>query len=184
MSEGSFFLNNAYIPTFHYIPSFQDIKVLLTQSIKDAKHISSDPVADWKPSVIAKWNIELERLSRLIDEALVHPTQVSLFNIVLSVLCSPGAVLGRCFVKKKEVIFDTPDHTVNAALARVLKGQEKKAIKILCSNGVAPINDKKHFVKKNCAFPRYSIAQPGSLTVFAKETGNLKGKIFKLAGLK
>ena len=37
-------------------------------------------------------------------------------------------------------VFDRPDDTVNAALRRILKGQERKALKSLCSNGVAAIN--------------------------------------------
>jgi len=37
-------------------------------------------------------------------------------------------------------LFSTPDDTVNAALRRVLKGQERKALRALSSNGVAPVD--------------------------------------------
>ena len=41
---------------------------------------------------------------------------------------------------RKTDLFNTPDDTVNGALRRLMKGQERRALRSLCSNGVATIN--------------------------------------------
>ena len=54
---------------------------------------------------------------------------------------APGLVLAPFFSDLRHVDnnFDIADTTVSAALRKVLKGQERKAMKLLCSNGVAKV---------------------------------------------
>jgi hypothetical protein len=103
--------------------------------------IPVSPVSGWKPAVAALWKAELDRLSSLFNAALAEPTPLALFNCLFAFVCAPGSVLGGCFDKRaNNAVFDSPDDTVNAALRRILKGQERKALKSLCSNGVAAVN--------------------------------------------
>jgi hypothetical protein len=77
----------------------------------------------------------------VFESALANPTPIALFNSLFAFVCAPGSVLGGYFDRRANaVVFDSPDDTVNAALRRILKGQESKALKSLCSNGVAVIN--------------------------------------------
>jgi hypothetical protein len=111
------------------------------QCIKSARGIPVTPVSGWKPAVALLWKAELDRLSVLFTDAWTDPTPLSLFNALFAFLCAPGSVLGGCFDRRtNNVAFDSPDDTVNAALRRILKGQERKALKSLCSNGVAKVN--------------------------------------------
>ena len=63
------------------------------------------------------------------------------FNAVHNFVCAPGLVLAPFFsdIRRSDNNFDVADSTVSAALRKVLKGQERKAMKLLCSNGVAKI---------------------------------------------
>ena len=56
-------------------------------------------------------------------------------------MCAPGLVLAPCFsdIRVPDNAFDLKDSSVSAALRKVLKGQERKAMNLLSSNGVAKI---------------------------------------------
>jgi len=93
--------------------------------------------------VTQRWRAELDRLGGLLSAALSDPTPLALFRALFEFLCAPGCVLAECFSEKqKRNPFSTVDDTVNAALHRVLKGQERKALRALCSNGVASVDDR------------------------------------------
>ena len=133
--------NHTHTTCFTSLPLFVDIFPELLQCIKAARRIPVGPISGWKPAVSALWKTELDRLSILFKQACAQPTPLSLFNTLFAFLCAPGAVLGKCFDRGKSVVtFESPDNTVNAALRYILKGQERKALKSLCSNGVAAIN--------------------------------------------
>ena len=89
-----------------------------------------------------RWSIELTRLAGLFDDALRDPSPLNLFNAVHNFVCAPGLVLAPLFpdFRHSDINFDIAQTTVSAALRKVLKGQERKAMKLLCSNGVAKIN--------------------------------------------
>ena len=109
--------------------------------MKSARAIPVSPVSVWKPSISALWKTELDRLATLFESTLINPTPLALFNSLYAFVCAPGNVLGGCFDRRANtVVIDSPDDSVNAALRRILKGQERKALKSLCSNGVAAIN--------------------------------------------
>lgn len=75
-------------------------------------------------------------------QVLDAPSPLGLFNCIFAFVCAPGHTLGGCFEQKEHIVaFSTPDDTVNAALRRVRKGQEAKALKALLSNGVAKVNE-------------------------------------------
>ena len=133
--------DRTHTSSFGALPVFDDIFPELLQCIKAARAIPVNPVSGWKPSVTALWKAELDRLSVLFHGALANPTSLSLFNCVFAFVCAPGSVLGGCFDRRvSNDVIDSPDDTVNAALRRILKGQERKALKSLCSNGIAAIN--------------------------------------------
>ena len=56
-------------------------------------------------------------------------------------VCAPGMVLAPFFsdIHHIDNDFDLTDSVVSAALRKVLKGQERKAMKLLCSHGVAKV---------------------------------------------
>jgi hypothetical protein len=95
----------------------------------------------WKPAVQNRWNIELTRLAGLFDQALINPSPLNLFTAVHNFVSAPGLVLAPCFsdIRHVDNNFDIADTSVSAALRKVLKGQERKAMKLLCSNGVAKV---------------------------------------------
>jgi hypothetical protein len=70
---------------------------------------------------------------------MVDPTPLKLFTSVFEFISAPGAVLAPHF-KKVDNCSVTNNASVSSALKRVLQGQEKKAFKLLCSNGVAKVN--------------------------------------------
>lgn len=116
---------------------------MLKSCIQRARRISAGPVTSWKPVVTQRWRAELDRLGGLLSAALSDPTPLALFRALFEFLCAPGCVLAECFSEKqKRNPFSTVDDTVNAALHRVLKGQERKALRALCSNGVASVDDR------------------------------------------
>ena len=85
-----------------------------------------------------RWSIELSRLAGLFDTAIANPTSLNLFNAVHNFVCAPGMVLAPFFsdIHHIDNDFDLTDSVVSAALRKVLKGQERKAMKLLCSHGV------------------------------------------------
>ena len=109
--------------------------------IKDARRIPCGNPATWKPAVQNRWSIELTRLANLFDSALIDPSALNLFNAVHNFVTAPGLVLAPFFsdVRHVDNNFDIVDSTVSASLRKVLKGQERKAMKLLCSNGVAKV---------------------------------------------
>ena len=120
--------------SFTTLPLLDYIWTELLQCVKSARAIPVNPLSGWKPAVATLWKAELDRLSVLFNAALTNPTPLSLFNALFAFVC-------RCFERRvNSVVFDSPDDTVNAALRRILKGQERKALKSLCSNGVATVN--------------------------------------------
>src|SRR3954462_5378561 len=86
-------------------------------------------------SLQRNWSIELTRLSSLFDSALIDPSPLNLFNAVHSFVAAPGLVLALFFsdCRRVDSNFDIAGTTVSAALRKVLK---RKAMKLLCSNGV------------------------------------------------
>ena len=88
-----------------------------------------------------RWSIELTRLAGLFDTALMNPSPLNLFTAVHNFVSAPGLVLAPFFsdIRHVDSNFDIAGTTVSAALRKVLKGQERKAMKLLCSNGVAKI---------------------------------------------
>ena len=109
--------------------------------MKDARRIPCGNPSAWKPAVQNRWNIELTRLAGLFDQALINPSPLNLFTAVHNFVSAPGLVLAPFFsdIRHVDNNFDKVDSTVSAALRKVLKGQERKAMKLLCSNGVAKI---------------------------------------------
>jgi hypothetical protein len=107
--------------------------------VSSARQIPSLNPTLWRPGVQHAWAGELTRLSTVLDAALSDPTPLNLFNATLSFLSAPGTVLAPLFPKR------TPNSgfnssTLSDALKRVLLGQERKAAKLLFSNGVAKVN--------------------------------------------
>ena len=88
-----------------------------------------------------RWSIELTRLAGLFDAAIMTPSPLNLFTAVHNFVSAPGLVLAPFFsdIRHCDNNFDIAATTVAAALRKVLKGQERKAMKLLCSNGVAKI---------------------------------------------
>src|SRR5688500_5750297 len=87
------------------------------------------------------------------------------FNAVFSFVIAPGSILGTFFKTPATSHSDSFDSAVNTALSRILRGQEKKEIKMLCSNGVAKINPATvstlknlHPERKNSTYNRHSTA--------------------------
>jgi hypothetical protein len=72
---------------------------------------------------------------------LINPSPLNLFTAVHNFVSAPGLVLAPCFsdIRHVDNNFDIADTSVSAALRKVLKGQERKAMKLLCSNGVAKV---------------------------------------------
>jgi hypothetical protein len=132
-----------HAPLFSHIPSFEECSSVLLPCLQNARKIPSNPAEVWKPAAAARWKLELERLSAMFDDAMHSPTQLGLFNCLFSFLCAPGAVLSPFFNNKdKPASLATKDFTVNSALRRILRGQDRRALKDMVSNGVAPINAK------------------------------------------
>ena len=129
------------LPVFTEVPALSEFESVLHLSIKRARRIPAGPLSSWKPSIVQRWRAELVRLSSLFTTALSHPTPLALFVALFEFVCAPGCVLAECFEnKQRKDIFSTADDTVNAALRRLVKGQERKALRTLCSNGVAAVD--------------------------------------------
>ena len=126
---------------FTELPTHTDVLPSLCKVITAARRIPSGNPSAWKPAVQSRWNIALAKLAELLRTALANPTEINLFNAVYNLISAPGSVLGPLFgdVHRKESVHDVADQVVSSALRKVLKGQERKAMKQLCSNGVATV---------------------------------------------
>ena len=103
---------------------------------------------------------------------------------MFSFVCAPGSVLGTCFKTPSTSHSDSTDSSVNAALNKILRGQERKAFKMLCSNGVAKINPATVLALKNLHPERKSelvlpSTEQAQLTV---DPGFVAKKLFLEAG--
>lgn len=128
-------------PYFASLPSIPDILPFLLQSCREARQIPAVPPPLWKAATLSAWEHELKRLGNMIEETLVQPTELNLFNLLFSLLNAPGTTLAPLFkVKKSTPRFDSCDGSVNAALRKIIKGQEARAFKLLCSNGIAKVD--------------------------------------------
>ena len=93
----------------------------------------------WPQSTQAAWKHHLTLLKASFDTALQHPTSLNLFNATWAFLTAPSIALSPLFSESpKPPVFTSPDASVNAALQKVLLGQERKAAKLLSSFGIAP----------------------------------------------
>ena len=128
------------LPAFTELPSFESLSPFLCTVIQNARKIPAGSPMSWKPAVLSRWKIELTRLSALFNTALAEPTEMNIFRAVLNFVCAPGVVLSPSFAERRATnAVGGLDTSVNAALSKVLKGQENKAMKLLCSNGVAKV---------------------------------------------
>jgi hypothetical protein len=93
----------------------------------------------WNQRVQVAWAGELERLAGVLDAAVSDATPLSLFNATLNLLSAPGAVLAPLFPKRQPK-GEFSSSVLSDALKHVLHGRERKAAKLLCSNGVARVN--------------------------------------------
>lgn len=130
------------IPLFDALPLLSEILPSVLQSCRDARQIPALPPPLWKVAALSAWELELTRLGLMIDNALAQPTEINLFNTLFSLLSAPGAILAPLLkITKQTVRFASSDASVNAALRKIAKGQEARAFKLLCSNGIAKVND-------------------------------------------
>ena len=127
-------------PCFTEIPSFSEILPFLQEIIISARKIPSTSPAGWKEVVKVAWNKELNRLSLLLHHSLSNPTPINLFLAVFNFIIAPGVVLGPYFKSPSSSRSESIDAAVQAALNKTMLGQDQKAFKLLCSNGVAKIN--------------------------------------------
>ena len=128
------------LSAFTELPSFESLSPFLCTVIQNARKIPAGSPMSWKPAVLSRWKIELTRLSALFNTALAEPTEMNIFRAVLNFVCAPGVVLSPSFAERRATnAVGGLDTSVNAALSKVLKGQENKAMKLLCSNGVAKV---------------------------------------------
>jgi hypothetical protein len=75
----------------------------------------------------------------LFNNACENPTHINIFNACFRFVCSPGLVLAKLF---QAVDHDNVNRsTVEIALNKIQRGHEKKALKLLCSNGVADVDE-------------------------------------------
>ena len=121
-------------PLFDNLPLLSDILPFVLQSCRDAREIPAMPPPLWKAAALTAWELELTRLGVMIDEALSQPTELNLFNALFSLLNAPGTTLAPLLkVSKTTARFTSSDASVNAALRKIVKGQEARAFKLLCS---------------------------------------------------
>ena len=133
-------LEKLIAPSFTEIPSFPDILPFLQKTIISAQKIPSTSPAGWKEIVKVAWSKELNRLSHLFHHSLSNPSPMNLFLAVFNFVIAPGVVLGPYFKPSSNSRSDSIDASVHAALNKIMLGQDQKAFKLLCSNGVAKIN--------------------------------------------
>ena len=126
------------ICVFSSLPVRNDILSQIKDVCCSARRLPALPPSQWKASIQSAWSLHLPRIGDVMQSALKAPTMLNLFNALWFFLASPATVLGPLFSEPTGARqFDSPDQTVNAALSKVVQGQERKAFKLLCSNGVA-----------------------------------------------
>ena len=125
------------LPIYTRVPSFDVLLPTLKDVIASARKIPAGSAAAWKSHV---WVTELNRLSELFDTAMIDPTPINLFNAVYNFVVAPGAVLGPCFKTPALSSTESVSNAVTTAINKILRGQERKALKMLCSNGVAKVD--------------------------------------------
>ena len=134
------------LPPFDELPTFNNLTTL-TPFIKNARNIPSGNPQRWHKPIRSVWLPELYRLALVLEDAVKNPTPLALFKATVELLTAPGRVIGPLFQTNKRTKTFTHDDlpgselqggpAVNAALRKIAKGQEGKAFKLLCSNGVA-----------------------------------------------
>ena len=127
------------VPVYPNVPTFDELLPFLFKSIISARRIPSYATSTWKEATQTLWSRELARLALVFDDALRNPTPINLFNAVFSFICSPGTVLGPCFKAPSTSRADNSGCPVSSALHKIMRGQERKASKVLSSFGVAKI---------------------------------------------
>ena len=126
---------------FEVVPGVDEAWRLLERAVKQARKVPSLAVCNWKPGLRRVWEEHMRLLADVLWGALSNPTPEALFGAVFAFMAAPGEVIGALVGERKECFFDSADSTVNAALAKLAVGQERKAFKLLCSNGVAKMSD-------------------------------------------
>ena len=128
------------MPVFADVPLFDDVLPFLKTIIVSARKIPAGSPSLWKGTVLHSWTAELARLSALFDDAMSDPTPLKLFSAVFNFVAAPGAVLGPWFKTPAHGSTEITNAAVTAAINKIMRGQERKAMKVLCSNGVAKVN--------------------------------------------
>jgi hypothetical protein len=129
------------IPLFGEVPDFDAILPLLISAIKNAKQIPSKPPMAWGAGVISAWDCHLQGLTGVLRNAVATPTPVALFNAVFHFCCTPGILLAPRFRRSADGGKPHRMDSIDSALRKIQQGQERKAFKLLCSNGVATVTD-------------------------------------------
>jgi hypothetical protein len=118
------------------VPDFDTVLPFIIEVIASARKIPSCSPSEWKQTIFAGWSNELDRLASMFDMALLNPTPLNLFNAVYNFVIAPGVILGTRF-KAPSKSYDSD--CIEAAINKLKRGQEKKAMKLLSSNGVAKV---------------------------------------------
>ena len=133
---------------FTSIPTYDIILTPLSQAIVASRSIPSGETKAWKKSTLNCWTTELEKLTLQLRDTIDNPSSLSVFNSIFTFCTAPGSVLAphfKAFCPKPNPSFPSDelanDPSINAALRKIQKGQEKKAFRLLSSNGVAQINE-------------------------------------------
>lgn len=126
---------------FKCVPCVSEIGDELEQAIKMARRVPATGTAGWKESIRSTWNVHLDALAGLLRTAVDRPSEGTIFTAVYNMVIAPGIVLGPLFEPPTDSAFDSEDSSVNAALRKLVQGQERKAFKLLASNGVATVNE-------------------------------------------
>lgn len=139
----AFLAQPAPVPRPHYttVPCFEDLQTTVEDLIVSARRIPAGSTLLWKPAVSNLWAAELRRLTDLFDSAMSNPTPLNLFNAVFGFVAAPGSVLGPNFKVPSQAGPEFVSTAVTSAVNKIMRGQERKAMKLLCSNGVARINE-------------------------------------------
>jgi hypothetical protein len=103
----------------------------------------------------------------VLESAISNPSPLNLFIACFTFCTAPGLRLAPLFksrAKSGKPVFSGHEASVSAALRRVLQGQEGKAFKLLCSNGVAAIDDEAFSVLQEMHPPLLSELQLPSVS--------------------
>lgn len=124
---------------FEVTPELQEVEEEIWAAIRRARRIPSSPISTWHPRIKSVWQTHLVELAKLLCEVRRAPSQALIFTCVYHILTAPGNIIGSlCDEVKSGHQNDSAEHLVNTALRKLVLGQEKKAFKLLCSNGIAP----------------------------------------------